>query len=48
MTLIKIQEIIENYENSLARAWADFSNIDYDIVAESRIKTWSELEKLIK
>lgn len=42
----EIRKIIETHENALYNAWANFDNINYDIVAESRIKTWTDLEKL--
>lgn len=43
----KIAEIIFEYENKLAKAGANFENIDYDLVANARTETWDKILYLI-
>lgn len=43
----KIAEIIFEYENNLAKAGANFENIDYDLVAKARPETWDNILDLI-
>ena len=43
----KIRDIITLHENNIYIAWSlNNQDLDYDRIAESRMKTWKDLENL--
>ena len=43
----KIRDIITQHENNICIAWSlNNQDLDYDRIAESRMKTWKDLENL--